>query len=72
MSDGLDIGDKCICQVPELYNAFGEGSHVLSMGMRLTISKCSRVGGLSFLSFEEAPDGTYFLATHFKPMRSLN
>lgn len=72
MSDGLDIGDKCICQVPELYNAFGEGSHVLRMGMRLTITKVTRVGGTSFLFFKETPKGTHFIATEFKPLRSLN
>ena len=68
----MEVGDKCICQYDDWYNAFGEVSHVLHLGMRVTVTGVAYVGGTRFLSFEEAPDGNFYMATGFKPLRSLN
>ena len=40
--------------------------------MRLTVNGRTRLGGATFLSFEETPDDNYFLVTGFVPMRALN
>lgn len=68
----FDTGDKVICQVNELYNAFGEGSQCLRMGMRLTIREPHNFFGVRMLSFEELNEDMKFLADAFKPLRSLH
>lgn len=64
-------GERCICQYDDWYNAFGEKSDALSRGMRLTVIGTQRVGGMTFYSFAEAPEGSFYLGTGFVPMRNL-
>jgi hypothetical protein len=69
--NGLDAGDRCICQYDDWYNCHGEADQPLRRGQRLRITRAYRVGGAPFLEFEEAP-GLGYLSTGFKPLRALN
>lgn len=68
----MDIGEKCICQCDDWFNAFGETTTVLQTGMRLTVAKTRMVNGLRFYGFEETPGDNFFLYDGFRPMRELN
>jgi hypothetical protein len=68
----MDVGDRCICQYEEWFNAFGAGRTMLTVGQRMTVIETRRVGGAQFLAFEETPKDNYFMADGFKPMRELN
>lgn len=68
----MNPGEKCICQYPDWYNAFGDVVHKLEVGQRLTFKQRRTIGGMAFYYFEETPDDVCFLATGFKPLRSLN
>lgn len=68
----FEPGEKVICQHDDWHNAFGEGTHVLNVGMRLTLKDTRRFGGLQFFSFEETPKEFYFLSTGFKSLKQLN
>lgn len=68
----FDNGAKVICQHDDWYNAFGDKSTALKCGMRLTVTDRKRVGGATFLAFEETPEDNYFLLTGFVPLRALN
>lgn len=68
----MNPGEKCICQYDDWFNAFGETTTVVHRGMRLTVKDTHRVGGCTFLCFEETPEDSSFLSTGFKPLRSLN
>lgn len=67
----MNIGDKCICQEDEWYNAFGDTTEMLKAGMRLRIVGSRRIGGCDFFEFE-GHEGNYFLSHGFKPLRGLN
>lgn len=68
----MNEGERCICQYDDWYNAFGDRSDALSKGMRLTVIGSHRVGGMTFYSFKETPEGNSYLGTGFTPMRNLN
>ena len=68
----MQPGEKCICQHDDWFCAFGEKGHPLHRGQRLTTNGSTTVGGVRFLSFEETPEDCFYLATGFKPLRSLN
>lgn len=69
----LDEGDKCICQTDGWFPCFGDGPFLaLKAGDRLTVSDIRNIAGMRFLSFDETPDGHFYMATAFKPLRSLN
>lgn len=68
----FEDGAKVICQHDDWCNALGDKSTVLHRGMRPTVNGRTRLGGATFLSFEETPDDNYFLVTGFVPMRALN
>lgn len=68
----MDNGDKVICQSDNWVNAYGEATTVLHTGMRLTVCGKWRIGGATFLEFNETPKGCVFWSAGFVPLRSLN
>lgn len=68
----MEPGEKCICQVDDLYNAYGELSHALHRGMRLTVIGSHNICGTRFYFFKETPEGTSYIHDAFLPMRRLN
>lgn len=68
----MEEGEKCICQENDWHNAFGEKNFTVHRGMRLTVTGYVNVCGTRFYSFEETPEGNYYMHYGFKPMRSLN
>lgn len=67
----MEPGDKCICQYDDWHNAFGEEDFSVNQGMRLTVLGSINVGGSSFYSFEETPEGNY-MGIGFNPLRSYH
>lgn len=61
-----------ICQEDEWVNAFGENNYSLFRGMRVTLTKTIYVGGTPFHSFEETPEGNYYMSDGFKSMKEYN
>ncbi len=68
----FDVGNTVICQHDRFFNAFGDHTEMLHKGQRLTIKQTKRIGGATFLEFDEAEKDNWFLQTGFKPMRALN
>lgn len=68
----MEPGEKCICQENEWFNAYGETSTMVSLGMRLTVSGSVYIAGTRFYTFEETPKDNFFLCLGFKPIRNLN
>jgi hypothetical protein len=68
----MNEGDKCICQFPDWWNAFGEHMHKLEVGQRLTVTRRRVFHGALFYYFKETPEDLCFLASGFKPLRALN
>lgn len=67
----MTIGEQCICQEDEWYNAYGETTTAVQRGMRLHIVGTKRVGGCGFLEFKGL-EGLFFLAHGFRPLRAYN
>lgn len=68
----MEPGEKCISQEGTWYNAFGDISHQIKTGERLTVTGYIYISGTRFYSFEETPKGNFYLALAFKPLRNLN
>ena len=72
----MEPGKKVICQHDEWWNAHGD-EYVIAKGERLTVSESYRVGGATFLRFEEIEQTDVaknpgFLSTGFVPLRRLH
>ena len=67
-----DPGTKWICQHDDWWNAHGDKSEALHRGMRTTLKESYRLGGATFLIFEETPDKNGYPSTGFVPLRALN
>lgn len=68
----MEPGEKCICQEDEWFNAYGDTDFSVHRGMRLTVTDSMYIAGTRFYSFEETPEGNFYLYLGFKPLRSLN
>lgn len=68
----MEIGERCICQEDDWFNAFGDTTTAVHTGMRLTVVASKRIGGATFYAFKETPEDHFFLSYGFKPMRNLN
>lgn len=68
----MEPGEKCVCSFDKLYNAFGEKTEAVHLGMRLTVTDSMYIGGMRFYSFEQTPDNNWYMASAFTPLRRLN